>query len=860
MLAISNDIDQTHAPRFRQVHRFLNTTEETPMGPGLGLDVADSFWFYGRSVLSREQDASDFTYFRGLTWKERSPFAEELAVYLQAGWIDTIHSYGNFSGVSPDKRCTREHAEEALQALGSAGLHPRVWVNHGNVDNVQNIGRADYMEGDDPDSPAYHWDLLRQAGVEYLWDGGDAGVFRRPSALVPLTLKDGSESWGFHRFYTLDFEAALEHGLRPAVAEQLKRNRSYAVLWHPQHLHVQLSERHLDELSSEGGFAVIAQHLGVTPRSLMLGGPATHALRRLAGYQERGLILVARTSRLLDFNRARDFVKFAVSEDGEATTVDILGLEDPITGLTTPTADRLRGLTFYVRDERQARLLIDGSPVDESLVQRNPSDGKLPSIGLRWFEPDSTDHAEPFADAWRRAHSASAALEPQAVSEQAHEVLDEYKSGPVPDGVTPEQYDYAVEYTRHRYSGLKVAADRVRELGFRDLGRGLDIGSGAGHWCVAFLLHNEQVAGIDIRVEFVELAQRIAAGLGLGDRAAYAVARAEELPFEDGSFDVAWTHGVLQFTDIELAIGEAARVLRQGALFYCGYSGVGFRLRAVYNGLAKQAEAAAKSQVESLLGARRYRSGVSSSGWSRMRAPALEDAIAIADSMGLRYVDEPQIQDTREDFLGRPATVDFLAQKREDPAAFAARIAGQPADSDLYDTLERLVAAGAPRSVIRAVGERPDLDEDARLRRVLLAALIKADEISGELAESLASTETDPIVLGKLHEQRHNYEAALELYAGVDGEAASFLAGGCLLKLGRLADARKTLSSGVDAADSELALDCRIALCSLAATEDGLEGLAREFASLLEWLGALHGREEEARTLIGGLHLTASAG
>ncbi len=54
----------------------------------------------------------------------------------------------------------------------------------------------------------------------------------------------------------------------------------------------------------------------------------------------------------------------------------------------------------------------------------------------------------------------------------------------------------------------------------------------------------------------------------LGDRAEYAVARVEELPFEDESFDaVIANHMLFHVEDRALAFGEIRRVLRPGSLF-----------------------------------------------------------------------------------------------------------------------------------------------------------------------------------------------------------------------------------------------------------------------------------------------------
>src|SRR3954447_3168247 len=93
MVAISTDIDHTTITSFRETHRFLNTVGETSMGPGLGLDIANSMWLYtsrprrGRPALHRE-----ISYFAGSDWTRRSRVADELIAYAHAGWIDTLHS------------------------------------------------------------------------------------------------------------------------------------------------------------------------------------------------------------------------------------------------------------------------------------------------------------------------------------------------------------------------------------------------------------------------------------------------------------------------------------------------------------------------------------------------------------------------------------------------------------------------------------------------------------------------------------------------------------------------------------------------------------------------------------------------
>jgi SAM-dependent methyltransferase len=75
----------------------------------------------------------------------------------------------------------------------------------------------------------------------------------------------------------------------------------------------------------------------------------------------------------------------------------------------------------------------------------------------------------------------------------------------------------------------------------------------------------------DLSPGMVELAQE-----ALGERAEYAVADVQDLPFADGSFDgVIANHMLFHVDDRPRALGEIARVLRPGGLFCATAIGVG---------------------------------------------------------------------------------------------------------------------------------------------------------------------------------------------------------------------------------------------------------------------------------------------
>lgn len=86
----------------------------------------------------------------------------------------------------------------------------------------------------------------------------------------------------------------------------------------------------------------------------------------------------------------------------------------------------------------------------------------------------------------------------------------------------------------------------------------LEVGVGSGRLLARLAERGWDVVGIDAAPRMVELArERIPS-------AKLEVARAEELPFADASFDVVVAVGVLEYGDLEASLQEVARVLRPG--------------------------------------------------------------------------------------------------------------------------------------------------------------------------------------------------------------------------------------------------------------------------------------------------------
>ena len=115
----------------------------------------------------------------------------------------------------------------------------------------------------------------------------------------------------------------------------------------------------------------------------------------------------------------------------------------------------------------------------------------------------------------------------------------------------------------------KALGESIDGLSFGD---GLEIGSGTGYFSLNLLQMGtiERLTATDISPGMLNRLSETAAGLGL--EAETVVTEAEELPFDDESFDLVFGHAVLHhIPDLERAFAEFRRVLRPGgAIAFCG--------------------------------------------------------------------------------------------------------------------------------------------------------------------------------------------------------------------------------------------------------------------------------------------------
>ena len=98
----------------------------------------------------------------------------------------------------------------------------------------------------------------------------------------------------------------------------------------------------------------------------------------------------------------------------------------------------------------------------------------------------------------------------------------------------------------------------------------LDIGSGIGGPArLAALEYGCRVTGIDLTREFCDVAAMLTERTGLADLVRFQQGDALALPFDDQSFDAAYTHNVtMNIADKETFYREAFRVVKPGGVFY----------------------------------------------------------------------------------------------------------------------------------------------------------------------------------------------------------------------------------------------------------------------------------------------------
>lgn len=385
------------------------------------------------------------------------------------------------------------------------------------------------------------------------------------------------------------------------------------------------------------------------------------------------------------------------------------------------------------------------------------------------------------------------------LSERAVALLEAELEQLPPDAGRPARY--AVEYSLGRYRvGIERYRDALEGIGFTGAGRAVDVGSGAGHWCVALALLNEHVDGVEPREEFVEVARKVATGLGLGDAVEYWVGTGESADYPRDAFELACCHSVLMFAgDPELVLRNVAGWLRPGGRFYLGYSGLGLRLAAISGALEKQSVEQMGTSADVILASLVYRCGVYHTPRTRVRMATPGELLRLLEALGFASVARPGIQDGAREFAGVPGTFDFVLEKRESEPLKRRLLELAASDTTAAaSALRQAVDDGLPGTALEVLAEAGSPGDDAH-RDVRVRALVKA----GRSAEVTSRDErglAEPL-LGILRFDQRKPRDAAKLLRGAPGDDpdARFLLACALLELGDVEEAEELFALDEDA-------------------------------------------------------------
>jgi len=380
MLAICSDLDETPDARiYFETARYLNTTDKTLLGKGVGLEVGNTIYF--------DMPQGQFSYTNTDDIGRKG-----VHQLIDSGHIDCLHSFGDFVK-------QRDQIETYWSKIQSGKKKIEVWVDHAqaptNFDN-------DIMKGQGAEqgAAAYHADLTAKSGaLQFIWKGrvtsliaqnvsrsyrGLLNIRQLKASFKTLLLefikgwlaRFGSEKYAMHQKNHVLRKTHLVDG--SVVTEFMRCNPSWAgvsVFDTARGIHNVLTQKVLNTLVDKKGASIFYSHLGKVESSRTPFSPKTvQAFELLAEYQQQKKILTATTRRLLGYLRTAESLSFQVVDRAGKQIIEVQ---------TAYQGEDLQGLTWYVDEPEKCELYINGSKFSDYKI--NPSDetGKT-SISISW--------------------------------------------------------------------------------------------------------------------------------------------------------------------------------------------------------------------------------------------------------------------------------------------------------------------------------------------------------------------------------------------------------------------------------------------------------------------------------------------
>jgi len=379
--SICNDLDLMTEERYLFLKDFFQNFPASAPSAKPGLPYGESFFVFNENPFHPEQ-ISLLTHPR------------LLVPDLESGYLATMHGWGDFNF---NPVFTREHAIKGLGLLKEIQKKTRVWVNHGSLHNLQNIGEGsgygdvkEYIDGASKKYPVreYHLDLARQLGIEFFWISELTAIVgqntkispwrawreskrpsrsRKPSSppskktleraayqalhlyrkdnslLKPRIMRDGNQIMEFVRFGAHDL----------ATADDL----IYLI---PAEV--------IEELLGNAGVMVLYTHLAKTkqPAGKMVD-ESVEALRQIKSRFDEGKLWVSSTDKLLDY----ESLKRSLSCELRDREIVITFEAELLPGAFLPAPERLTGMTFYCDPGNIDKVVYDNRQLP---FKKNPED------------------------------------------------------------------------------------------------------------------------------------------------------------------------------------------------------------------------------------------------------------------------------------------------------------------------------------------------------------------------------------------------------------------------------------------------------------------------------------------------------
>lgn len=356
-LAITSDIDCTDSiEKYLAIHNFMDKE--------IGIRYSNTFYPY--------HDKNKFSLLSAGR-KEKDLIIE----HIRKGYIEAFHSFGE------KKNFEREDAKKAIKFLVNNGCHLKMWIDH--ADAASNLCKYRfYGKGDLKKEKEYHFDLLLDYGIRYVWTERLTNLIGQENCLKPThllqlidwnntkaSLKElcktagkialslcGSQKYKYFARNKLFYAAEMKDD--NFIYEFVRFNNHYsgaAVGDTFEDLWYMISEQTIRNLMHNGGFCIIYTHLGKKFGLNSENGKKTvAALKNLKRRSDKKEVQILTAKNLLDYAVKLKSLKWSYHLNKGELVIDINSIDDELNGLYLPSPAELNGITFYT-DEKANVLL-----------------------------------------------------------------------------------------------------------------------------------------------------------------------------------------------------------------------------------------------------------------------------------------------------------------------------------------------------------------------------------------------------------------------------------------------------------------------------------------------------------------------